>query len=135
MKKILYTLFVLAFVNATSQAQQVLTLEECIEIALSNNLDIKRARNNAIAAASNMFQSKMNWLPSLNAGANHRWNEGLDFDVTAGRLVNTTTLGGGGSKHLPFTARLRVVPRAHFLVLRVQLCPSLPLLKLLDGTQ
>lgn len=97
MKKLIYTLLTLAFFTVSSQAQRVLSLEECIEIALANNLDIKRARNNAVAAESNMFQSKMNWLPSLNAGANHRWNEGLDFDVTAGRLVNTTTLGGGGS--------------------------------------
>ena len=44
---------------------------------------------------SNLFQSRFNWL--LSAGASHRWNEGLNFDQIAGGLVNTTTLGGGGS--------------------------------------
>ncbi|GEM_PF-284604 len=97
MKRIFYTLVALAVFAATPQAQRVLTLEECIEIALQNNIDIKRAKNNAVAAESNLFQSKMNWLPSLNASAGHRWNEGLNFDLISGGLVNTTTLGGSGS--------------------------------------
>lgn len=97
MKRI-FTIALLAILSTSvSFAQQVLTLEECIRIALDNNIDIKRARNNAIAAEASFFQSKFNWLPSLNAGANHGWSEGLSFDQTAGRLVNTTTLRGGGS--------------------------------------
>ncbi len=84
-------------VSPIIKAQEVLTLEECIEIALENNLDIKRARNNAIAAKANLTQSKFNFLPSLSAGASHNWNEGLQFDNTSGSLVNTTTLSGGGS--------------------------------------
>ena len=39
----------------------------------------------------------MQFLPSLSASASHSWNEGLQFDQTAGGLVNTTTLSGGGS--------------------------------------
>uniref|UniRef100_UPI00404810D1 TolC family protein n=2 Tax=Roseivirga sp. TaxID=1964215 RepID=UPI00404810D1 len=97
MKKLIFT-FCLAFlVSPIIKAQEVLTLEECIEIALENNLDIKRARNNAIAAKANLTQSKFNFLPSLSAGASHNWNEGLQFDNTSGSLVNTTTLSGGGS--------------------------------------
>lgn len=96
MKKLLYTLLTLAFFTVSSQAQRVLSLEECIEIALSNNLNIKRARNNAIGAKASVLQSKMNFLPSLNANASHSWAEGLQFDNTSGTLVNATTLGGGG---------------------------------------
>ncbi|TCL07830.1 outer membrane protein TolC [Roseivirga ehrenbergii] len=96
MKKLLYTLFLTVFLITSVKAQRVLTLDECIQIALNNNLDIKRSRNNAIAAKANYDQSKMNFLPSLNAGASHNWNEGLQFDNTSGSLVNTTTLSGSG---------------------------------------
>ncbi len=96
MKKLLYTLFLTVFLITSVKAQRVLTLDECIQIALDNNLDIKRSRNNAIAAKANYNQSKMNFLPSLNAGASHNWNEGLQFDNTSGSLVNTTTLSGSG---------------------------------------
>ncbi len=85
------------FCTAVVNAQQSLTLQESIEIALKNNINIKRARNNAISAKAGFAQSKYNFLPSLSAGANHRWNEGLNFDTNTGRLVNTTSLGGGGS--------------------------------------
>lgn len=78
-------------------AQRVLTLEECINIALDNNINIKTARNNAISAKAGFTQSKFNFLPNLNAGASHNWSEGLQFDQTVGDLVNATTLSGGGS--------------------------------------
>lgn len=78
-------------------AQRVLTLEECIDIALQSNLSIKRAKNQAEIAKAQYTQSKFNFLPSLSASARHNWFEGLAFDQTSGSLVNTTTLGGGGS--------------------------------------
>lgn len=83
--------------SSLSFAQRALTLEECIDIALDNNISIKTARNNAISARAGYNQSKFNFLPNLNAGANHNWSEGLQFDQTVGDLVNTTTLSGGGS--------------------------------------
>ena len=97
MKKLIYTSVLALLTVFTLNAQTVLTLEECIDIALKNNIDIKRARNNAISAKAGLTQSKFNFLPSLNAGASHSWNEGLQFDNTSGLLVNTTTLSGGGS--------------------------------------
>ncbi len=83
--------------SSMSFAQRTLSLEQCIEIALENNINIKTARNNAISAKAGFTQSKFNFLPSLNANASHSWNEGLQFDQTVGDLVNTTTLGGSGS--------------------------------------
>lgn len=97
MKKIFYTCLMAVMLTFGLQAQRVLSLEESIQIALDNNINIKRAKNNAIAAKANFTQSKMNFLPSLSAGASHNWAEGLSFDQTSGGLVNTTTLSGGGS--------------------------------------
>lgn len=97
MKKLILTAALAFITTFAMQAQNVLTLDECINIALENNIDIKRSRNNAISARAGYFQSKFNFLPSLSAGANHQWQEGLIFDQTAGGLLNTTTLQGGGS--------------------------------------
>lgn len=96
MKKI-YTCLALILLSSGVFAQQTLTLEDAIQIALDNNIDIKRAKNNAIGAKANLLQSKLNFLPSLSASAGHRWGEGLNFDQTSGGLVNTTTLSGSGS--------------------------------------
>lgn len=96
--KRLFTIALLALLSSsTVWAQRVLTLEECIEIALQSNLSIKRAKNQAEIAKAQYTQSKFNFLPSLSASARHNWFEGLAFDQTSGSLVNTTTLGGGGS--------------------------------------
>ena len=103
MKKLLYTFALLVSSLYFVEAQTVLTLEECINIALENNLDIKRARNNAISRKAGYTQSKMQFLPSLSASASHNWNEGLQFDQTTGNLVNTTTLSGGGTISGNFT--------------------------------
>jgi len=97
MKNLLYTLTFVTLFGFQAHAQTVLSLEECINIAIENNLDIKRARNNALSAKAGYTQSKMQFLPSLSAFASHNWNEGLQFDQTSGGLVNTTTLSGSGS--------------------------------------
>lgn len=96
--KRLFTFALLMLLTASPiWAQRVLTLEECIDIALQSNLSIKRAKNQAEIAKAQYTQSKFNFLPSLSASARHNWFEGLAFDQTSGSLVNTTTLGGGGS--------------------------------------
>ena len=103
MKRLLFTLAFAALITLSAKSQTILTLEDCIEIALENNLSIKRAKNNAISAKAGYTQSKMQFLPSLSASASHSWNEGLQFDQTSGGLVNTTTLSGGGSINGNFT--------------------------------
>jgi len=97
MKKLFITLLLAVCTTVGLNAQRTLTLEECINIALENNIDIKTSRNTAISAKAGYTQSKYQFLPSLSANASHTWNEGLSFDQTSGNLVNTTTLGGGGS--------------------------------------
>ena len=97
MKKILTIALLSLFSISGVYAQRVLTLEECIEIALQSNLSIKRAKNQAEISKAQYTQSKFNFLPSLSASASHNWFEGLSFDQTSGGLVNTTTLSGGGS--------------------------------------
>jgi len=97
MKKLFITLSISICATIGLDAQRTLTLEECIDIALDNNISIKTARNTAISAKAGYTQSKYQFLPSLSAGASHNWNEGLQFDQTSGSLVNATTLSGRGN--------------------------------------
>lgn len=70
-------------------AQKVLTLEECIAIALENNLDLKLAENDVLMARSNESQSAVNFLPSLYAGINYDLVHGASFDQANGRISST----------------------------------------------
>ncbi len=95
MRKIAFLLvsFVVATMAKAQDERQVrvLTLDECIEIALSNNLDIKRAGNNELIARSNSLQSLMQFLPSINAGINWDISVGNQFDNNTGQVVNVST--------------------------------------------
>lgn len=72
-------------------AQDELTLETCIKIALERNFDLKKARNQALVASSEESRSRMNFFPSLNAGLTYDVVRGSNFDQTHGMLSNTTT--------------------------------------------
>ncbi|MTI32308.1 TolC family protein [Xanthovirga aplysinae] len=74
-----------------ADAQQKLTLDQCIEIALENNLDIQKARNNVIGAEAREQQSKYNFLPNLNAAIDYSTNYGVFFDNTTFSLEDITT--------------------------------------------
>ena len=63
MKRIFTLALAALLVSSTAWAQKVLTLEECIEIALQSNLSIKRAKNSAEIAKAQYTQSKFNFLP------------------------------------------------------------------------
>lgn len=87
-------LLILTFASGSILAQNAgkeLTLEECLNIALERNFDLKRAQNQALIATSNESQSRMNFLPSLNAGLSYDMVRGSNFDQTNAILTNTTT--------------------------------------------
>mgnify|MGYP006266641695 CR=1 FL=1 len=69
----------------------VLTLDECIQIALDRNNELKRAKNEELIARANRFQAIMNFFPSLSAGVNYDFFFGNFFDTNAARQVSATT--------------------------------------------
>lgn len=91
MRKILLCLLLAVSVAASAQEVKVLTLEECINTALQNNIDLKRARNNELMAKSNNIQSLMEMLPSISAGVNYDYFVGTTFDQNAAKQVTATT--------------------------------------------
>lgn len=63
----LYKIVFLFIIGFSTQAQEVLTLEEAIKIALENNYDIKIAKNNSKIDETNNSLANAGMLPSLNA--------------------------------------------------------------------
>lgn len=84
-------------ISFLSYAQQgkdsvvVLTLDDCIQTALDRNIQLKRTKNNLLAAESNKFQAIMNYFPSLSAGTNYDFFFGNFFDTNAARQVSETS--------------------------------------------
>ncbi len=77
--KILSTLAFL-FSFATVQAQQVWSLEDCIDYALKNNISLKQTELNIGIKESQLLQSKLQVLPSLNASSSFNENRGRYID-------------------------------------------------------
>lgn len=73
------------------QAQTTLSLKDCIEIGLSNNITIKQVNNNYLIAEANEKQSKLEYLPRVSAYSNFNVSRGLTNDPTTFEPVTATT--------------------------------------------
>lgn len=62
-----YTYIFIFFLGFSSQAQELLSLEDAVKIALENNYDIKIAKNNSKIDETNNNLANAGMLPSLNA--------------------------------------------------------------------
>jgi len=62
------------------KAQEVWTLEKCIEYALTNNIQVKQQFLQVKNQQALLQQDKLSMLPSLNGGASHGYNFGQTVD-------------------------------------------------------
>ena len=94
MKKITTNCFlflaVLLFGATTSAQVKKWTIQECVEYALKNNISIKQSELDLQTSAIDKKLALGNFLPSVNAGASHSWNRGLNQNITTGLLENQT---------------------------------------------
>ncbi len=81
-RKILVLSIVMLITCSTGFAK-VLTLDDCIELALKNNQDVIRARGNARIASGNVWQAFGAFLPNLYASANMSENHSAKYTVYA----------------------------------------------------
>ena len=84
--KILKLSILLLFFSTNTQAQEVWTLEKCIERAIEKNISIKQSQANLESTNLNKTTAIANFLPSLNLGSSHSWNIGLNQNITTGLL-------------------------------------------------
>jgi len=89
-KPFIYTIIVLmGWVGfAQNEIQNSYSLEDCITIALANNLDLKSAALNVNTEKINFQQSKANFLPSINGNFNIGVNTGRSIDPFTNDFVN-----------------------------------------------
>lgn len=86
-------LVVLAFLFTGAgqlQAQEVLTLEQCIDHAMENNLQLKQSRLNVDRALYNKDRATADFLPSLNGGASYGFNYGRRIDPFTNQFATNT---------------------------------------------
>lgn len=74
--------FLLMVFSFGASAQKVWTLQECVDHALKNNIQIKQSALNLDLADVSKDQSLATMLPSLNAGASHNYYFGRSVDPT-----------------------------------------------------
>jgi len=98
MREIFVLLLIISFtsIGFAQSNENPLTLEECIQAALSKNLIIKQSSNNLLIAASNRKQARYNYLPSLNGAVDYRFVNGTNFDNNSGQFVNETQSSSPG---------------------------------------
>jgi outer membrane protein len=79
MRKYFLIICSLVLINSL-KAQEVWTIEKCVEYALSNNIQIKQQLLQVKNQQALLQQDKLSMLPSLNAGASHGYNIGQTID-------------------------------------------------------
>lgn len=98
MKIVKLLLFVFSFMFMQTYAQgdaksfQNMTLEQCIDYALKNNIQIKQTELTADLSKANLTQSQANLLPSLNANASHSYNIGRTIDRFTNQFADAQVL-------------------------------------------
>ncbi|WP_299111672.1 TolC family protein [uncultured Winogradskyella sp.] len=80
--QIIFTLIILVGLAGYTQDldKKSYSLDECISIALENNIDLKSANLRATSAKVNHQQSKANMLPGINGNFNLGVNDGRSID-------------------------------------------------------
>ncbi|GAB1445261.1 TolC family protein [Flammeovirgaceae bacterium] len=64
------------------------TLQECVKVALDNNLNVRRGLYNVESFKVGLTQSKMAFLPSLNAGSSYGQNFGRALNPVTNLYIN-----------------------------------------------
>src|SRR5512137_1606437 len=93
----------MVFFCFTTQGQKVWTLEDCINYAMDNNLDIKKQVDLVQSNKATLLQTGLSALPSINAGANNIWNFGNTVDRYTNQFATTTVLSNNFSVSADFT--------------------------------
>lgn len=92
MKTRTYYLLLLIFLmlNLQMTAQERWSLNDCINYAIQNNLQLKNVKVDEQLAGINYRQSKWNLLPEIGAGVDAGMNFGRSIDPNTNGIVNTS---------------------------------------------
>ncbi len=77
-------------ISGATQSQKIWTLEDCINYALENNLDINKQLFTVESNKDALLQSGLNMLPNLNANGTNVWNFGQTIDQYTNTFATNT---------------------------------------------
>jgi len=83
-------LFTILFYTTLLHSQTQLTLNQCVEYAMLNNLEIKQSALNLKTSAINVKQAKTNLLPTLSTSIGQHYQFGRSIDRFSNTFVNQT---------------------------------------------
>ena len=78
-------------------AQDTLTLEQSIALALEHNRDVQQGQLQSQLSRINLRQAKHNLLPTLDASMNHGYSQGRTINPTTNQYVEENFTSGGQS--------------------------------------
>jgi outer membrane protein len=98
-KFILFSLITVlpALAHSQTATDSVLTLQQCIDIAIKNNLDVKKSELQMQTTHVNFNQARENMLPSINGQVDHSINSGRGIDPSTNTYVNQSFKQGNYS--------------------------------------
>lgn len=85
-----FALMLIFLSSFSSYSQNVWTLEDCVEYALDNNLDIQKQIQSVESNRVSLLQSGLSMLPNLNFGASNIWNTGQTIDQYTNTFATNT---------------------------------------------
>ncbi|KAF0199874.1 MAG: transporter [Bacteroidetes bacterium] len=77
------------FLALNAGAQQVWTLEQCVNHAITNNLQLKQQMLLVEIAKADLLQSKLDLLPGISGNASHAYNYGQTIDRYTNRFATS----------------------------------------------
>jgi outer membrane protein len=86
-------------VGLTLQAQdkKIMTLQECVDVALQNNINVQRGKLGLEVSETNLNQARMQRLPTLNADGRYGLNWGRSIDPTTNQFITREIAGSNAS--------------------------------------
>ncbi|MFA6770354.1 MAG: TolC family protein [Bacteroidales bacterium] len=95
----------LLFFPALLSAQKSWSLQECINYAWENNLQLKQQEIAVEQGRNNLNQAKLNYIPTLNASLNHSMNWGRsvnvqDLEIIENKLSQSTSASASAAINL-----------------------------------
>ncbi|MBA2562429.1 MAG: TolC family protein, partial [Chitinophagaceae bacterium] len=85
-------ILIILYTNYNGYTQQnadtVLSLKQCVDIAIANNIQVKQAELQMQTDYITLKQAKDNRLPEVSANANHGINQGRSIDPFTNSYIN-----------------------------------------------
>lgn len=80
--------------GAMAQEAKTLTLQQCVQTAIANNLNIRQSDLQSESAGANLKQAKANRLPNISGDINHGLNQGRSIDPFTNSYINQNVTYG-----------------------------------------